>query len=45
MSAFISYIGINDEQRVVRNSALFAVGQFSEHLQASLVPYRWLPGQ
>lgn len=40
MSAFISCIGINDEQRVVRNSALFAVGQFSEHLQASLVPYR-----
>ena len=42
---YLLYIGINDEQRVVRNAALFAVGQFSEHLQVSSAPFGWLPGQ
>ena len=27
--------GIKDEHRNVRNSALFAIGQFAEHLQVS----------
>lgn len=31
----LSAIGIDDKERLVRNAALFAVGQFSEHLQVS----------
>ena len=35
--------GIKDDHRNVRNSALFAIGQFAEHLQVSssyVVPYQ-----
>ena len=38
-------LGIKDDHRNVRNSALFAIGQFAEHLQVSssymyVVPYQ-----
>ena len=39
-TVFWSLLGINDEQRVVRNAALFTVGQFSEHLQVSPAFYQ-----
>lgn len=29
-------LGVNDLERVVRNSALFALGQFAEHLQPDI---------
>ena len=31
----IIFPGIKDDHRNVRNSALFAIGQFAEHLQVS----------
>ena len=32
-SCFSSNPGLSDESHVVQNAALFALGQFSEHLQ------------
>lgn len=35
--------GLDDPSQVVRNAALFALGQFSENLQVSKAKCRWLP--
>jgi hypothetical protein len=35
----IVYRGVRDEQKVVRNASLFAIGQFSEHLQPQIAEY------
>ena len=34
--------GVNDPELLVRNAALFAIGQFSEHLQVSMCEMREL---
>lgn len=34
--------GLNDPSHLVRNAALFAVGQFSEHLQVDCFVYTFL---
>jgi len=38
LKQFIQYVlkGIQDEVAIVRNAALFALGQFSEHLQVTI---------
>ncbi|CAI7993545.1 Importin-4 [Geodia barretti] len=35
----IVYKGVRDEEKVVRNASLFAIGQFSEHLQPQIAEY------
>ena len=35
-------LGVRDEEKVVRNASLFAIGQFSEHLQVNPYPHSQL---